>query len=196
MMKKLFLIYALMSLHLLSSAQDSTFPWLKKDTKIRYYLTNYGRDYEFIVNVQEFKPDLQFNWWMTRPADRAGIVIITENAMEKATQEQNYFSGGTDYMDDRTTVWVSRMVYDSLKQGNGIVIQPLNGDERINFVANYQYKTKLDGKELSFNALYAEGESGHKYWILDSRENPLILKMVLDFNIEIGEIMTNDYWEN
>jgi hypothetical protein len=195
-MRKIFVLIILVSAWLFSAAQDSTFPWLKKDTKIRYYLTNYGDDYEFVVDVQVFKPHLEFNWWMTRPANRNGTVIITENAIETATEEQNYFSGGKDYMSDRTTVWVSRIVYDSLKQGKGIVIQPSGENERLYFVANYKYETVLDGKKQVFSSLYAESNRGHKYWILDSRENPLILKMVLEFNIEIGEIMTKEYWEN
>jgi len=190
-----FIIAGLLFLFSIQIEAQNNFEWIKEGTKLRYYLHDYGRDYEFIVDITGLSNGIEFNWWMTQPANNKGQVRITERAMESATTQQNYFSGGYDEMDNRTTVWVCRDVWKALKDGGGIVIKPEGIDETLSYVSDYDYLVKIDGEDKVLKTLYAEGNHGDKYWILDDPDNPIILKMVVSFNIEIGEIMTREYWE-
>jgi len=170
--------------------------YLDKDTKLRYYLHNSGNDYEFIVEVKSLGDEIEFDWWMTRPASNEGSVKMTKNALDSAIFQQNSFHGGYDELTNTTTVWVSKKVYNALKNKESIEIYPEDNREILSYVSDYDYSVLVDGKEIIVKTLYAEGDMGDKFWILDDPQNPVILKMVVSFNIEIGEIMTKGYWEN
>jgi len=170
--------------------------YVDNGTKLRYYLHNYGNDYEFIVDVKTLGEEIEFDWWMTRPASNEGSVKITKEALENAISQKNYFQGGYSELTRETTVWISKKVYYAIKNKESIEVYPEDSREEINYVSDYDYTVKIDGEDVVVKTLYAEGDMGNKFWILDDPENPIILKMVVSFNIEIGEIITKGYWEN
>lgn len=194
-MKKLFLLLLIGFLSQTVKAQ-ADFWWIKPGMKIRYYLHEYTSNYEFLVELLEIGKAKKFNWWMTWPVNIHGTCITTENAMQNATKQQNYFRGGFEIQDDRTTGFVSYAVWKAMKEKGSITIQPVNDLEVLTYISDFPYSIVIDGKTIVVPTFYCETDHGSKYWILDNPENPITLKMVLDFNIEIGEIMTPEYWEN
>jgi len=170
--------------------------YLDNDSKLRYYLHNSGNDYEFIIDIKSLGDEIEFDWWMTRPASNEGSVKMTEDALNNAISQKNSFHGGYDELSYQTTVWVSKKVYNALKNKHSIEVYPEGSEEMLSYVSDYDYPVIVDGKKIVVKTLYAEGDLGDKFWILDDAENPVILKMVVSFNIEIGEIMTQNYWEN
>jgi hypothetical protein len=194
-MKKTIAIVLLMCTLFSIHAQELS-DYLKKGTKLRYYLHNSGNDYEFIVDIESLGKEISFNWWMTEPASNSGSVKMTEKAVNEAVWQQNYFRGGHDDLDTKTTVWVSKKVYNALKNKEEVEIFPENTSVILTYVEDRDYTVMVNGKKRDFKCLYAEGDNGDKFWILDDPDNPVILKMVISFNIEIGEIMTKEYWED
>jgi hypothetical protein len=94
-------------------------------------------------------------------------------------------------------VWVSYKVYHALKAKEPILVNCGETDtyERLSFIKNTTYKIRLNDSTVRLPALYAETETGNKYWILDDPENPIILKMTIGFNIQLENIMTKEYLE-
>jgi len=195
-MKKIILFCSIAILTFQSEAQQTDYSWLKNGLKLRYYLHEYDKNYEFMVELTSIKTAKEFNWWMTWPVNRIGSCVITENAIQNAISQQNYFSGGLEYLDNRTTGYVSYAVYQAMKNKGSITINPTGQDEVLKYLYDVPYQTVLDGKTIILPTMYCETNRGSKYWILDNPNDPIIMKMVVDFNIEIGEMMTPEYWEN
>jgi len=178
------------------SAQQADFSWIKDGLKLRYYLHEYNSNYEFMVELLDIKEEKLFNWWMTWPVNRIGSCLITQEAMKSATEQKNYMSGGHEILDDKTMGFVSYDVWKAMKDKQTIVIQPSGRDETLKYIKDVPYEITIDGKKTMVPTMYCETNLGHKFWIIDNPQNPIILKMVIAFNIEIGEIMTPEYWEN
>jgi hypothetical protein len=159
------------------------------------YLVNFaGINYDFVVYINSLYPNLKFNWAMNYPTRKKGDVEITKEAMDEATEQQNYFLGGSsDYLSNTTTVWVSKAIYNALKTKQPIEINADGNSEMLEYIRDYEYETVLNDEVIFLPTLYAESDRGNKLWILDNPDNPIILKMVLEWNIEIGSIETKEY---
>jgi len=168
-------------------AKDCNKPcaWLKPGVELTYGL-NMG--YDFIATVKEMGKDLVFGFAMTNTMKTAGTVTIKEEALKTATAQNNYFSNGELTLADKTTVWVSKKVYDALKKAEAVTIRPSDEDEVLKFVKAEKLTVSKDGKPFEVPTLYGETDKGHKFWILDNAENPLIIKMVINFEINLKEI--------
>jgi len=195
-MKKISIIFISMAFAFFAEAQQTDFSWIKSGLKLRYYLHEYNSNYEFMVELLDIKESKLFNWWMTWPVNRIGSCEITAEAMKTATTQQNYFSGGHEVFDNRTTGYVSYAVWKAMKNKDTIVIQPNGYDEKLVFKKDVLYEITIDGKKTNVPTMYCETNLGSKFWLLDNPNDPIILKMVIGFNIEIGEIMTPEYWDN
>jgi hypothetical protein len=119
--------------------------------------------------------------------------------MDIATTQRNSFSifGGDLELEDETSVWVSKKVYRALKAQNPVSINSGSSDknEILIYLTNTTYQTQLNDSVVQLPALYAETDAGNKYWILDNADNPIILKMTIQFNIQLTNIMTKEYLE-
>jgi hypothetical protein len=179
----------------ISCAQDSDFEWISPGTGLSYQVNTEGSDYQYIVSIKGLYPILSFRWDMTFPSRNWGNVEISQPAMDEATKQRNYFMGADLYMEDETSVWVSKKVYQALKAQESISINCGDSDENelLFFVENTTYQTELDDSTVLLPALYAETEKGNKYWILDDPDSPIILKMTIEFNIQLENIMTEEY---
>jgi hypothetical protein len=181
----------------ISYAQDKDPEWIRPGTGLAYNVNTENSDYQYIVIIKELYPKLSFRWDMTFPVRSDGNVEISQEAMDTATQQRNKFSifGSELYLEDETSVWVSRKVYQALKAQEPISINCGDNDENelLIFIKNTLYRTQLNDSTVQLPALYAETEKGNKYWILDDPDNPIILKMTIEFNIQMENIMTEDY---
>lgn len=160
--------------------------WLKAGTKLVYTVDN---DYDFTVTVKNLKKGVVFNFSMKKGM-RTGNITITPEAFENATKENNYFHSGDETYTDKTTVWVSKVVYNSLKNKKPISINPFEGAETLSFVGEEIMNVKIDGKIMALPVLHGKTDRGSEYWILDNPKSPLILHMILNFDVAISEIIT------
>lgn len=160
--------------------------WLKVGTKMSYIV---NEDYDFVVIVKKLKKGVEFDWRMRQGSSR-GNVKMTPEALKDATAQNNYFYNGDDVYKDKTSVWVSKKVYQALKDKTAVQIQPSGVVETLNFIAEETIKVKIDGVETELKVLHGRTDRGSEFWILDDPKAPVILRMIIDFEIRITEIST------
>lgn len=160
--------------------------WLSPGTKMTYLV---NEDYDFVVTVKSLKKGVEFDWSM-RKGSLTGNVKITPEALKDATAQNNYFYGGGEVYKDKTSIWVSKKVYQSLKDKTPIQIQPSKVVENLNYVADETMSVKIDGVETQLKVLHGRTDRGSEFWILDDPKAPIILRMIIDFEVRITEIST------
>ena len=183
-------------------------PWLKPGTKMVYGVDFQGKKYDFIVNVKSLPPEIKFDWEMTEPVNKSGSILIKASALDTARGQFNYFRGGSKTLENATTVWVSKKVYKELKEKGTTKIILDSDSYTLSLKSKEKMKVSIDGTEKEIDVIYGEienaaveyalDESGnlierpknYKYWILDDPINPVIMRMVIDFEIGIKEITT------
>lgn len=164
--------------------------WIKPGTQFIYEVNHQGTIYDFIVNILKLAPDLNYSWQMTDPVNIEGVVLITASAMDSAYIHKNYYNAGEFSTSDQTSGWLSRKSFQELKDNGSTVIQ--NGYFGSQFELKLQETTTLpvmlNGEEIPLPVIYAESENGFKYWVLNDSQYPVILHMILDFEINIKSI--------
>lgn len=165
-------------------------PVIGMDSKLTYGVDFYGKKYKFIMDIVQDDPEIVINWKMTldNRDDKSGNISMSAEAVQKATAQYNLFENGEIVLDDKTSVWVSRAVFKSLRTGAETVMNAMGKDKtftRKNIPAGTE--VTVDGKAI--NVIYAEASDGsEKFWILNNPKMPLILKMDLGWKIGIEKI--------
>ena len=179
------ILFTSMTLISFSCSQKKNY-WLKSGSTLTYHLVNGDNQYDFIVDNLKIDKEVSFKWTMGEPVNNTGSVTMSSKALGESTKIVNYFSdGATQNMEEETTVWLSRKIYEQIKNKKPIDISIDGTTEILNFKNNEKLKIKADGADEEVNVLYAETESGNKLWILDEPQNPLIIKMQVGFTIEL-----------
>jgi hypothetical protein len=176
----------------LLQAQASKFPTVPKiamDTKATYAVDFNGQQYKFIIDIVQDDPEIVFNWKMTTSrGDKEGNISMSTEAVQSATAQYNLFENGEIVLDDKTSVWVSRDVFKSLRSGAETTMNAMGEDKtfvRKNVPAGSE--VVVGGKPVS--VIYAESTDGsEKFWILNNPKMPLIMKMDLGWTIGIEKI--------
>lgn len=186
-MKKIFTLL-LVLFSLVAGAQTLA---LKQGSVLTYLVNADGKTYNFIITIKNWGDDRVFDYEMTAPVTQNGNVTILASALNSASGQTNRFAGGAISLSDRTTVWLSKTVFDGLKKDFQARIS-CDGEAPVTLLNNFEdiYPVKVDGKEARLTVIYAEEQSGkpYKYWILNDSANPLILKMDLGWTIQLTDV--------
>lgn len=171
------------------AATFPSIPIIGMDSKLTYGVDFGGQQYKFIMDIVQDEPEIVINWKMTTGrGDKAGNISMSSEAVQSATAQYNLFENGEIVLDDKTSVWVSRSVFKSLRTGSETVMNAM-GEDKIFVRQNVPPGTEVlvDGKAIS--VIYAEATDGsEKFWILNNPKMPLILKMDLGWKIGIEKI--------
>lgn len=171
-------------------AQDEMSDLIKEGTKLVYHVNYYDEEYDFIVNIVSVSNGIEFVWEMTDPMNYTGKITMTQNALENATYQNNYFSNGdTLLLEDQTTVFVSKIVYEAIKGDKSIYIDAGDGDEELYFDSFEDYSVVVNGKEKILKSMFATSDLEGYFWILDNAKFPLLLGMNIGWSIELKEIV-------
>lgn len=167
-----------------------------------YRLEFYGEEYDFYVSdaLVDMNKELSFHFKMTDDEETEGNLKITKEALTNAYEQQNGFESGNMTLTDKTSVWVSKKVFNELKEKGEAVMKVDPTKEATTFkiipafdIYGNFFATKVNGQELYIPCISAESTDGTQtIWITDNPENPMILKMSILFNIELVNIETND----
>jgi hypothetical protein len=172
-------------------AQQQKIEWIKKGTVLTYDVKYLETKYQFIVKIINLKPDVVFSWEMTEPQNSKVKVNMSKEALATALKQNNFFKSGELFLTDMTTVWISKKVFSSLKKEKPILIDLLNEEANLKFVKLEKKTFLIDGiKTKNIEVIYAETDLNQKYWILDSPEFPIILKMDLGWSIDLKSVET------
>ncbi|MGG9962042.1 tetratricopeptide repeat protein [Ferruginibacter sp. SUN106] len=161
-----------------------------------------GAIYDFLVSNPKgnVDTDFEFDWAMSNKDDMKGHIKLTKDAMEKAIAQNNYFGSALKNatLTDKTTVWVSKAVFNDLTKNNSAKMDVGNGEEIFTVVPDgqdnrdkesFEDKVLVKGSAKYVNTLHVKNEDGSRQlWILNDAKNPMIIKMDLDWSIVLKSI--------
>lgn len=166
---------------------------LTKGMVLVYQVDNQNQKYNFTINLEEISPSIVFTFKMSNARNTSGKITISKEALKNAVAQYNYFQNNEVTLDKQTTVWISKKVWTNLKKRKKSNISTNSGEmnlKLLEWVNNQDYSVIMNGNELSLKSMYCitKDSNSYKYWILDDVNNPLILKMELNFSIELKEV--------
>ena len=192
--KTFFIILFLISGIYVSNAQvkDGN-KWINKDAVLKYNVTNGDQMYDYIVDSLQFSSNLSFNWKMGEPINYSGKISHTSSALESATiMVANFHNNTNEVYTDRTAVFISQKVYLAMKNKTPISISINDIPQTLSFIKTEKYWAQKASTGLELTVLYAETDKGGKFWILDDKIHPIIIKMISGFTIELISVSAED----
>jgi tetratricopeptide (TPR) repeat protein len=177
-------------------------PALSDIKKAVWEVSASGNNYDFEASNLNGSTDsdFEFNWSMTSGSDANGHVKITKDAMEKATAQNNYFGPSMKNVTftDKTTVWVSKTVINNLLTTGTCKMDLGGGEEEFTRVPNttderddnvFETKINVKGQQKYLSTLHVKNADGsHDVWILNDANNPMIVKMRIEWEITLKSI--------
>ncbi len=177
-------------------------PAIKDIKTITWSVNSYGGNYNFkVTNLTGNAVDsLSFDWLMTNGPNMNGHIIITKDALEKATIQNNNF--GPDLknvtLTDKTTVWISQAVFNELTKKGSCKIDVGAGEEIFTAVTDvagkrdeesFDLKIPINGDAKYLNTFHIKNAAGSRQlWILNDIQNPMIVKMDIGFLLALKSI--------
>lgn len=174
-----------------SSVAQPVTPELKEGLKVSYAVNYFGTKYNFIVTLKELgKRKVVYEYQMDATGTMTGgKVTMKQTAIDSAVKTDNFFQPGENKsLDEMTSGFVSRKVYETLTKGKEIKMENTNAKKK------FKAAPVPEGQEIKIgdkviDALYAVSEDGkEKFWILKNPEFPMVLKMDLGWTISITTI--------
>ncbi|WP_462249834.1 tetratricopeptide repeat protein [Ferruginibacter sp.] len=177
-------------------------PAIKDIKTITWSVNSYGGNYNFkVTNLTGNATDsLVFDWLMTSGPNMNGHITITKQALEKATAQNNNF--GPDLknatLTDKTTVWISKAVFNELTKKGSCKIDVGAGEEIFTAVTDvagkrdeesFDLKIPINGSVKYLNTFHIKNAAGSRQlWILNDIQNPMIVKMDIGFLLSLKSI--------
>ena len=164
------------------------------------FRVNSSSKYEFTIKIKEkTSVETAFEWEMSTSNDMKGEVVMDSTALQQATKLFNYFQAGEKTMlSDMTSVWVSKKVYNALKNNESININTGFGDRTFRSVGIEPCWFVSNDVSVEVNAIRAEseektviteyGNEPETIYILDDPDNPVILQMHLSWSIFLKSV--------
>lgn len=162
-----------------------------------YEVVFQGNTYDFRVTNPKVDMDkgISFKYKMTGDVGINGVVNISKEAIDTAHVQMNRFSNGNKDLTEETSVWVSNAVFNELKTNGESFIQASVFSAQIFQVVAEEdpfYVVKVDDVDKYIRCIHLvsrDRDDSQELWINDDPKNPIILKMKLDFSIELKQIL-------
>ncbi len=156
-----------------------------------------GNTYDFRVTNPKVDMDkgISFKYKMTGDVGINGVVNISKDALDTAHVQMNRFSNGNHDLDTETSVWVSNAVFNELKTNGEAFMQASVFSAQVFQVVPEDdpfYVVKVDDQDKYIRCIHLvsrDRDDSQELWINDDPKNPIILKMSLDFKIELKQIL-------
>jgi hypothetical protein len=156
-----------------------------------------GNTYDFRVTNPKVDMDkgISFKWKMTGDVGINGVVNISKEALDTAHEQMNKFNLADYDLDTRTSVWVSNAVFNELKTNGEAFMEASKFSAQVFQVVAEDdpfYVVKVDDQDKYIRCIHLvsrDRDDSQELWINDDPKNPLILKMKLDFSIELKQIL-------
>jgi hypothetical protein len=162
-----------------------------------YEVVFQGNTYDFRVTNPKVDMDkgISFKYKMTGDVGINGVVNISKEALDTAHIQMNRFSNGNKDLTEETSVWVSNAVFNEIKtNGEAFMQASVFSAQVFQVVAEDDpfYVVKVDDQDKYIRCIHLvskDGDDSQELWINDDPKNPIILKMKLDFAIELKQIL-------
>lgn len=144
---------------------------------------------------------IQYNWSMSMNDDMKGTVTINKEALASARDQMNRYMPGDHHLTNQTSVWVSKAVYEEIKSKETTRMN-LSGTEKVFKIVTfaqdrkeqqvYEGEVVENEKDKVLKVIHLRSEDGtENIWINDDPANPLITRMIADFEIGLYKITRN-----
>ena len=162
-----------------------------------YEVVFQGNLYDFRVTNPKVDMDkgISFKYKMTGDVGINGVVNISKEALDTAHVQMNRFSNGNKDLDTETSVWVSNAVFNEIKTNGEVFMHASVFSAQVFQVVEEDdpfYVVKVDDQDRYIRCIHLvsrDRDDSQELWINDDPKNPLILKMKLDFSIELKQIL-------
>jgi tetratricopeptide (TPR) repeat protein len=156
-----------------------------------------GNTYDFRVTNPKVDMDkgVSFKYKMTGDVGINGVVNISKEAIDTAHVQMNRFGNGNKELTTETSVWISNAVFSELKTKGESFIQASIFSAQVFQVVDEEdsyYLVKVDDGDKFIRCIHLvsrDKDDSQELWINDDPKNPIILKMKLDFSIELKQIL-------
>lgn len=133
--------------------------------------------------------------------DMKGTVTINKEALASARDQMNRYMPGDHHLTNQTSVWVSKAVYEEIKSKETTRMN-LSGTEKVFKIVTfaqdrkeqqvYEGEVVENEKDKVLKVIHLRSEDGtENIWINDDPANPLITRMIADFEIGLYKITRN-----
>ena len=177
-------------------------PVIKDIKTASWTVTSFGGNFNFkVINLTGNADDsLAFDWLMTSGPNMNGHITITKTALEKAQVQNNNF--GPDLknavLTDKTTIWISKAVFNELKENGNCKMDVGNGEEIFTVIPDainkkdkesFNSRIKVNDNWKYLNTFHIKNADGSRHlWILNDVQNPMIVKMDIGFTLSLKSI--------
>ncbi len=156
-----------------------------------------GQTYDFrVTNPKvDMENGVTFKYKLTGDVGYNGTVSMSKEAITSAHEQMNKFGKDQYELTDRTSVWISKEVFNELKMTGSSMINANDwvGQREFTVVSSDGvddfYVVKVDDQDKYIRCIKVEAKDGEQLWINDDANNPLILKMSVDFSIELKQVL-------
>lgn len=170
---------------------------IKEGMTLVYGANYYGNEFDINFHIKSLNHQVVFDYDGTGGRDNSGTIVMAEKALEMARAQDNYYhDGGKKNLENQTTIWVSKLVFNKLISQGEVSISTDGGASQVrllNGVVQHDYNIRnVNKEETSISCIYsATADEKVKYWVSLNEDNPIIIKMEMGWSIWLKEVKIN-----
>jgi hypothetical protein len=173
-------------------APQSPIPEFGRDTVLVWQSENQGETYKFVVRIAQFLPSRFFEW---ENETTQGTVFMSQKAVMSARvfQSSRLFEGGVDATaKDATILWLSRKAFSELQAKGRAKLAIDSIDCWVSVEGEDSLTVEVNRAPRALPVLKTMDERGSERWLLNSVDNPLVVRhMVRKYTQTLVSITTD-----
>ena len=173
---------------------------IKPSMQRTYIYEVYFNDMKYDFRVSNPKVDMDngvsFKYKLTGDVGTNGTVNISKEAIATAHDQMNKFGKETLELNNKTSVWISKEVFNEFKTNgySSINANDWEGTKEFQLVSEKNsedsyFPVTIDDEIKYIKCIKVLAKNGEELWINDDVNNPIILKMKVDFSIELKQVL-------
>jgi hypothetical protein len=179
LVKGVFLCFSVLSALLLQGPQpesQSSLPEFGRDTVLVWQSENQGDTHKFVVRIAEFRPNRFLEW---ENETTQGTVFMSQKAVTtgRVLLNSRLFEAGVDTKGrDATTLWLSRKAFSELKENGRVKLAVDAIDCWVSAAGEGTLSVEVNRAPQLLPVLKTRDDRGAERWLLNSVENPLVVR--------------------
>ena len=155
---------------------EPSIPAFGRDTVLVWQSENQGDTYRFVVRIAEFLPNRYLEW---ENETTQGTVFMSQKAVTtgRVFLNSRLFEGGVEAKGkDATTLWLSRRAFSELKDKGRLKLAIDSIDCWVSVEGEDSLTVEVNRAPRPLPVLKTRDERGTERWILNSEDNPLVVR--------------------
>ena len=158
---------------------QSLIPEFGRDTVLVWQSENQGDTHKFVVRIAEFLPNRYLEW---ENETTQGTVFMSQKAVTagRVFLNSRLFEAGVDARGkDATTLWLSRKAFSELKENGRVKLALDSIDCWVSGEGEDSLNVEVNRVPRSLPVLKTRDDRGTERWLLNSVDNPLVVRTVV-----------------